>query len=173
MNASTPGGPRKPADTDHVASAPIAEYHASMDKRVSILEMRFDTILPTLATKADIAELRTEVLTAQERLRSDVVAAIEKLSGDVGASIEKLRGDVGVSNSGLRVDMATLSDKLHQDMDRLHRNLIMWIVSTMIAMFLGMVGLFVSISSNMLQTTDRMIQAQVRAIEQAHAAPSP
>jgi H+/gluconate symporter-like permease len=88
--------------------------------------MRFDTILPTLATKADLAELRTEI--------------------------------------------AKLSERLHEDMNKLYRQLIMWIVSSMIAMFLGMVGLFATISSNMLQTTERMMQAQVRAIEQAHAA---
>lgn len=160
MNASTPGGPRKPADADHVARVAGAEYHASMDKRVSILEMRFDTVLPTLATKADIAELRTEVLTGQERLRAEVAVAHEKLRADVSAAID-----------GLRVEIAILSDKLHQDMNSVHRRLVMWIVSTMVAMFLGMVGLFVSISSSMLHTTERMMQAQVRAIEQAHAAP--
>lgn len=165
MNASKPGEPRKPGDADDVATPPLAEYHASMDKRVSILEMRFDTVLPTLATKADLADLRTEVLTAQERLRSDVAVANEKLQGGVTAAI-----------AGLRIEMAKLSDTLHEDMNRLHRKLVMWIVSTMVAMFLGMVGLFVSISSNMLQTTERMMQAQVRAIEAVHATtpgPSP
>jgi hypothetical protein len=32
-----------------------------MDKRLIILETRFDTILPMLATKADLAELRAEM----------------------------------------------------------------------------------------------------------------
>ena len=136
MNASMPGEPRNPGDADDVAATPVPAYHASMDKRLSILEMRFDTLLPTLATKVDLAEFRTEVLTGQERLRVELLSAMHDL----------------------------------------HRSLLMWIVSTMMAMFLGMVGLFVSISSNMLETTERMMQAQVRAIESAHAAkpvPSP
>lgn len=149
MNASMPGEPRKPGDTDDVAAVAVPAYHASTDKRLSILEMRFDTVLPTLATKVDLAELRTEILTAQERLRADVSAAM----------------------AGQRVDMATLSAKLHEDMNKLHRNLVMWIVSTMIAMFLGMVGLFVSISSMMLETTERMVQAHVQAIQATQAAP--
>ena len=134
MNASTPGEPREPDSREQLVSPYGAEYHASLEKRVSILEMRFDTILPTLATKTDIAELRSE----------------------------------------LRTEMAKLSERLHEDMYKLHRQLLMWIVSTMIAMFLGMVGLFVTISSNMNQTTERLMQAHVRAIEAAHAvAPRP
>lgn len=126
MNASTPGEPREPGNRDHLVSPAGAEYHASLEKRVAVLEMRFDTILPTLATKTDIAELRIEI--------------------------------------------AKLSEKLHEDMYRLHRQLLMWIVSTMIAMFLGMVGLFAGISANMNQTTERLMQTYVRSIEAAHAA---
>ena len=147
MNASMPGEPRTPGNADDVAATSVQAYHANMDKRLAILEMRFDTVLPTLATKADLAEFRTEILTALERLRSDF-----------NVSHEKLRTE--------------LLGAMHD----LHRSLLMWIVSTMVAMFLGMVGLFVSISSNMLETTERMMQAQVRAIESAHAAkpgPSP
>ena len=136
MNASTPGESREPGSREHLVPPSRAEYHASLEKRVSVLEMRFDTILPTLATKTDIAELRSE----------------------------------------LRTEMAKLSEKLHEDMHKLHRQLIMWIVSTMIAMFLGMAGLFVTISSNMNQTTERMMQTYVRSIEAAYAGaqrPSP
>jgi hypothetical protein len=32
-----------------------------LDRRLTILETRFDTILPTLATKADLAELKAEL----------------------------------------------------------------------------------------------------------------
>lgn len=160
MNASMPGEPRKPGDADDVAAGAVPAYHASTDKRLSILEMRFDTVLPTLATKVDLAELRTEILTAQERLRGDIAVAHEKLRGEVTAAL-----------LGIRVEIATLSDKLHEDMNKLHRRLVMWIVSTMIAMFLGMVGLFVSISSMMLETTERMVQAHVQAIHATQAAP--
>jgi hypothetical protein len=32
-----------------------------LDRRLTVLETRFDTILPTLATKADLAELKAEL----------------------------------------------------------------------------------------------------------------
>lgn len=141
MNASSPGGPREPGGPDHLVSASGAEYHTGLEKRVSILEMRFDIILPTLATKTDIAELRSELHTEMSKL-----------------------------SEKLHEDMHKMSEKLYETMHKLHRQLLMWIVSTMIAMFLGMVGLFATISSNMNQTTERMMQAQVRSIEAAHAA---
>ncbi|TFW35790.1 hypothetical protein [Massilia horti] len=39
---------------------PRSEDERMLDRRVTILETRFDTILPMLATKADLAELRGE-----------------------------------------------------------------------------------------------------------------
>jgi hypothetical protein len=45
----------------------------SVDRRLTILETRFDTILPTLATKADLAELKAE-------LKADLKAESAQLS---------------------------------------------------------------------------------------------
>ena len=42
---------------------------ADLARRVAVLETRFDTVLPTLATKADLAELCTEI----EALRADLI----------------------------------------------------------------------------------------------------
>ncbi|MES2016658.1 MAG: hypothetical protein V4484_09190 [Pseudomonadota bacterium] len=46
-------------------------YDREMDRRLTVLETRFDTILPTLATKADVAALRAEVMVGFEQLRAD------------------------------------------------------------------------------------------------------
>jgi hypothetical protein len=51
----------------------------SYDRRLTVLETRFDTILPTLATKGDI-----------ERLRADLAIGQEKLSGELRQQSEKL-----------------------------------------------------------------------------------
>lgn len=120
MNSPGPGEPPESECVDQVARAAAAAYHASMDKRVAVLEMRFDSVLPTLATKVDIAELRSEV---------------------------------AVGNEKLRVDMARMSADLREEMNQMHRKLIMWIVSTMIAMFVAMVGLFVGITSAMIDAS--------------------
>jgi hypothetical protein len=41
-------------------------------RRVTVLETRFDTVLPTLATKTDLADLRTELLVKIEALRAEM-----------------------------------------------------------------------------------------------------
>ena len=56
-------------------------------------------------------------------------------------------------------------------MHELHRSLVMWILSTMVAMFLGMFGRIVGISSSMLETTERMVQTIVRGTQDAQVAP--
>ena len=40
----------------------------SIEERVTVLETRFDTILPTLATKADIAVVATEITRLEGRM---------------------------------------------------------------------------------------------------------
>ncbi|HZV66258.1 MAG TPA: hypothetical protein VFG03_15230 [Telluria sp.] len=42
-----------------------------MDRRLTVLETRFDTILPTLATKADLAELGAEFASLRADYKSD------------------------------------------------------------------------------------------------------
>lgn len=43
--------------------------HAT-DTRLTVLETRFDTVLPTLATKADVAELRADIVAFWTRFES-------------------------------------------------------------------------------------------------------
>ena len=40
----------------------------SIEERVTVLETRYDTILPTLATKADIAVVATEITRLEGRM---------------------------------------------------------------------------------------------------------
>lgn len=39
----------------------ISDYDRMLERRITILETRWDAILPTLATKADLAELKAEL----------------------------------------------------------------------------------------------------------------
>lgn len=49
--ASDMNNPPPPRDDDYY----------QLDRRLTVLETRFDTVLPTLATKADLAELKAEL----------------------------------------------------------------------------------------------------------------
>lgn len=50
-----------------LANGDSPDYYRKMDRRLIVLETRFDTILPTLATKADLISLKSE-------LRADIHA---------------------------------------------------------------------------------------------------
>ncbi len=54
---------------------------SALDRRLTILETRFDTILPTLATKADLAELRAELKADIAQLRAELKADMHAESG--------------------------------------------------------------------------------------------
>jgi hypothetical protein len=45
-----------------------------MDTRLTALETRFDTILPTLATKADFAELKSEFSDLKTEMHANITA---------------------------------------------------------------------------------------------------
>ena len=58
----------------------------SLEERMTILETRFDTILPTLATKADIAEVKTDMA----RMEGEMKAMNERLNGKMDAMGNRL-----------------------------------------------------------------------------------
>ena len=55
----------------------------SLDERVTVLETRLDTVLPTLATKADIVRLEGKMDAMNERLEGKVDAMNERLEGRI------------------------------------------------------------------------------------------
>ena len=50
-----------PEISQKVDESKIEEYDEEMKERMAILEARFDTVLPTLATKSDIESIKTEI----------------------------------------------------------------------------------------------------------------
>lgn len=75
MNA-VPSGPEAPdSKRASVAAGGGPPYDGDMDRRLTVLETRFDTILPTLATKADVADVSIRM----EKMRSDLSEKIDAL----------------------------------------------------------------------------------------------
>ncbi|UOD27815.1 hypothetical protein INH39_20255 [Massilia violaceinigra] len=76
MNA-VPNGPPEPEQQGvPVAGGAGPPDEVGLDRRLTVLETRFDTILPTLATKADLAGLRLDLNEKMDSLRADVSAAL-------------------------------------------------------------------------------------------------
>ena len=57
----------------------------TLEERVTILETRFDTILPTLATKEDIARLEGKIDAMDARLGGRIDATNRRLEGKIDA----------------------------------------------------------------------------------------
>ena len=62
----------------------------TLEDRVTILETRLDTVLPTLATKADIAEIKTDMA----RLEGKMDAMNERQEGKIDAMDARLEGRI-------------------------------------------------------------------------------
>jgi hypothetical protein len=76
-----------------VAGGGEPPYDKEMDRRLTVLETRFDTILPTLATKNDLEALRAEVRVGFESIRREM----EELRADVFKAInDAMRWMLGV-----------------------------------------------------------------------------
>ncbi|MCY4414802.1 MAG: hypothetical protein OXE87_00600 [Chloroflexi bacterium] len=71
----------------------------TLEERVTILETRFDTILPTLATKEDIARLEGKMGAMEERLEGKMDAMNERLEG----KIEGLDGKIDAMGNRLLI----------------------------------------------------------------------
>lgn len=124
-------------------------YSASMDHRLTVLETRFDTILPTLVTKADL-EIRFANFRAEYRedflaLRSEVRLEIAKIRTEM----EQLRGEVNAEIAKLRAELL----KLLNDQQK-------WLFSLVIACFLGLAGLNIAMFNSLSNAIGRIEAAQ-------------
>lgn len=84
--------PNSGTDEAELANGDSAAYIRNMDRRLIVLETRFDTILPMLATKADLAELKAELKADISGLRTemhDSIGALRTEMRDFKADIHK------------------------------------------------------------------------------------
>ena len=63
--------PYSETDAPELANGDPPSYIRKMDRRLIVLETRFDTILPTLATKTDLIGMKSELKADIEELRAE------------------------------------------------------------------------------------------------------
>ena len=71
---------------------------SALEKRIAVLETLVNAILPNLATKSEIAEVKTEIA----RLAGKIDAVNERLEGKIDAVNERLEGKIDTMNE--RID---------------------------------------------------------------------
>lgn len=96
-------------------------YDGAMEKRLTALEARLEAILPTLATKADLTDLKIEVA----GVRTEVTKSI----GDVRTELVKSTGE-------LKAEITRSTGETQK-----------WMIATVIGLFVGFGGLFMAMSN--------------------------
>lgn len=78
---------------------------STLEDRVTILETRLDTVLPTLATKADIAEIKTDMA----RLEGKMDAMDARLEGRMDRLEEKMEGKMDALGNRLIIQFGSIA----------------------------------------------------------------
>ena len=84
----------------------------TLEERVTILETRLDTILPTLATKEDIARLGGRTDAMDQHLAGRIDAMDERLGGRIDSVNEGLRGKIDAVNERLEGKIDAMGNRL-------------------------------------------------------------
>ena len=80
----------------------------TLEERVTILETRLDTILPTLATKEDIARLDGKIDAVEEWLNGKIDTVEERLNSKIDAVEARLDAKIDSLENRLLIKFAAL-----------------------------------------------------------------
>lgn len=125
-----------PNDPPTVAGGGEPPYDKDMDRRLTVLETRFDTILPALATKGDLEALRAEFRGDSEKQRGE----FEKLRGEfekLRGEFEKLRGEF----EKFRDEVLCALEKSRADMLKALNDAMKWIMALALTTIISMFGM--------------------------------
>jgi hypothetical protein len=78
------------------------------DRRITVLETRFDTILPTLATKTDLAELKGEVFVKLAETKAELKAEIRAESARLTKWMASMFVTIILGFGGMALTMMSL-----------------------------------------------------------------
>jgi ribosomal protein L29 len=128
-----------------------------------------EAVLPTLASKADIADLRGELKTDISELRGELKSDISELRGELKTDISELRGElkteigelrgelkteIGELRGELKTGLAELRGELSSGLANMRTsgadnrsNIDRWMMATVIGLFIGFGGLFLAMNN--------------------------
>jgi len=123
-----------------------SRHETNMDKRITRLEIQFETVIPTLATKADMAELRHDIGKEMHEIRQDIGKDMTDLRQDIGKDMTDLRQEIGKDMHEIRGDMA----EIRIDMQKRDASMSKWMLSTTLVIVgtvvLGFAGMFFNLT---------------------------
>jgi hypothetical protein len=118
-------------------SAMTDETERSNESRITVLETRFDDIVPTLATKSDLRELAA---------RFDAIVPTLATKSDVR--------ELAARFDAIMPTLATKADleRLRADMERQMASVIKWMIAAMITMVFGSGSMLLTVITLMKQS---------------------
>jgi len=125
--------------------------NGNLEKRVTVIE----AVLPTLATKADLAELgaelRAEMRSENEKLRAEMRSENEKLRAEMRSENEKLLAAIRTENERLREQLLDRIALIHQQMRaevrEMHASMFRWMVTTLLTMLIAFSVFFIGLGN--------------------------
>ena len=117
---AVPATPPDPHDTAPPLAADAAQfYDGGMDHRLTVLETRFDTILPTLLRREEffrvMAEQRAETAAQFDRMRAETAAQFDRMRAETAAQVDRMRAETAAQVDRLRAETAAQIDKLRAE----------------------------------------------------------
>lgn len=110
--------------------------HFSQDQAEGLAEVLNDSALETLATKADITELRSELKIELSELRTELKEDIGKVRVEIADLKTELKGDIADLKSELkgdiaevRIEMKGLEGRLEGKIERVRSDLLRFMVA--------------------------------------------
>jgi hypothetical protein len=165
MEPSRPAAtPLKSGAGTTVAGGGEPPYDGNMEHRITNLEARWDAVIPTLATKANLdalgAELRAELRDglhqnsmANSTLRVDMQqsfgelrAEMHKGFGELRAEMHKRFGESRVETGELRLEMQKGFGEIRTEMQKLSADNKTWMLATVLTIVGTMLAAIIGIS---------------------------
>jgi len=155
--------------------------HQSTEVRLAIVETRWQDVVPTLATKADLnealglskmelkgeitglrAELKSDIAGLRTEFKSEIAGLRAEFKSDIAGLRAELKGDIADLRTELKGDIAELRTEMH----KMDATITRWMLGAIIGLFIGLGTLYFAQQRSMDNAISRLerLYAPVRAV---------
>jgi len=152
---------------------PPAQARHSTEVRLAIVETRWQDVIPTLATKADLREaigsLRSEFKEDNGSLRAELKEDNARLRAELKEDNARLRTELKEDNARLRTELKGEIAELRTEMHKMDATITRWMLGAIVGLFIGLGTLYFAQQRSM----DNAISRLERLYAPVLAAPQP
>ncbi len=112
----------------------VFEQVTDLSERVARVESAWETEIPHLATKADIARLETKLDAQSEQFDGKLDAQTERFDGKLDALSEQFDSKLDAQSERFDGKLVALSEQLQRKFEQRMNQQIIWIIGTGIAL---------------------------------------